>query len=87
MLDPQRDENGKPKTSDGYFKPVSLPEMKKFHKKELDLSKTTKAKEEKDNVSTNNNPYFQQENFIKNIHNKKYNKTNRSSDLSFSQAL
>jgi len=87
MLDPQRDENGKPKTSDGYFKPTSLPEMKKFHKKELDLSKTTKAKEEKDNVSTNNNPYFQQENFIKNIHNQKNNKTNRSSDLSFSQAL
>jgi hypothetical protein len=87
MLDPQRDENGKPKTSDGHFKPINLPEMKKFHKKELDLSKTTKAKEENDNISANNNPYFQQENIIKNIHNQKHNKTNRSSELSFSQAL
>ena len=25
MLDPQRDENGKPKTSDGHFTPVNLP--------------------------------------------------------------
>ena len=55
MLDPQRDENGKPKTSDGHFTPIKLPNMKKFHKKELDLSKTTKAKEEKDNVSANTN--------------------------------
>ena len=48
MLDPQRDENGKPKTSDGHFTSGGLPEMKKFHQKELDLEQT---KIEKSNLS------------------------------------
>ena len=46
MLDPQLDENGKPKTSDGHFTPIKLPNMKKFHEKELGLEKHNRIKEE-----------------------------------------
>ena len=87
MLDPQRDENGKPKTSDGHFTSGGLPEMKKFHQKELDLEQTKIEKSNKERERDLNRRRYGHPQQDQDITPKRQTTPSRQRELSFGEAL
>jgi len=90
MLDPQRDENGKPKTSDGHFTPINLPNMKKFHQKEFDLEQTKlekSLKEREEALNKRKNARPDRPHHDQDITPKRQTTPPRQREISFGEAL
>ena len=87
MLDPRRDENGKPKTSDGHFTSGGLPEMKKFHQQELDLEQTKVEKSNKERERDLNRRRYARPHYDQDITPKRQTTAPRQREVSFGEAL
>jgi hypothetical protein len=87
MIDLQRDENGKPKTSDGHFTPLNLPNMKKFHQKELDLEQTKIEKSNKERERDLNRRRYARPHYDQDITPKRQTTPPRQREISFGEAL
>jgi hypothetical protein len=87
MLDPQRDKNGKPKTSDGHFTPGGLPEIKKFNQKEFDLEQTKIEKSNKEKEQDLLRRRYGRPKQDQDLTPKRQNPAPRQREVSFTEAL
>jgi len=87
MLEPQRDKNGKPKTSDGHFTPGGLPEIKKFNQKEFDLEQTKIEKSNKEKEQDLLRRRYGRPKQDQNLTPKRQNTSTPQREVSFEEAL